>query len=98
MSADNWTICPKCKLAFEVEQQRQSENLNKSYGRLPVDEWLARRDKIKVVPSVQDTTLREDYEIGTDEDGTFSISYSCSCACGFSWKYKHSEDVQKKGA
>ena len=40
-------------------------------------------------------TLREDWDIGMLEDGTFSVEYSCMCrVCGFSFDFKHSQVAQ----
>jgi hypothetical protein len=37
-------------------------------------------------------TLREDYELGTEEDGEFYVTYRCSCnVCGYAAKFEHKE-------
>jgi len=37
-------------------------------------------------------TLREDYELGIYEDGTFEVSYHAHCSeCEFKFSYKHEE-------
>lgn len=83
MGADNWGVCPKCKEIAE-------KNIASAYGKVSEDEYLAILDKNKKV----ETSLREDYEIGVDSDGEFSISYSCHCSkCGFKFEYKYSQDV-----
>ena len=34
-------------------------------------------------------TLREDFKIGTDSNGIFSVDYCCSCKeCGFKFKFE----------
>ncbi len=38
-------------------------------------------------------SLREDYELGADNDGLIYISYSCSCSCGFNKNYSYNEKV-----
>ena len=39
-------------------------------------------------------TLREDYDIGIDEDGEFEISYWASCEeCKFQFKFDHKQKV-----
>ena len=42
---------------------------------------------------IEETTLREDYEIYIDkQEGTFHIDYSCSCKeCGFSYDFEYTE-------
>ncbi len=37
-------------------------------------------------------TLREDYEMWTDETGLFQVFYECSCKeCGLEFKFEHKE-------
>jgi hypothetical protein len=79
MSADNWGICPKC-----------AKPELPAYGTVSEAEYLAARE-VKATPL---RTLREDYEVFTDEQGVFTVNYRCSCAtCRFEFKYKHSQQV-----
>ena len=85
MSADNWGICPKCKETAE-------KNIASAYGKVSEEEYLATLNKRKEVEN--ETTLREDYEVGVDIDGEFSVSYSCHCSkCGFKFEYKYSQEL-----
>lgn len=87
MSADNWGICPKC---IRVKNKRIEE----AYGKVPKIEYERMLEEIKK-PDVR--TLREDYEIYTDEDGFFSVSYYCQCSdCGFCHRFKYSEQLTKE--
>jgi hypothetical protein len=87
MSADNWTTCPNCK-------KLASKKIASSYGKVTEDEYLAILEDNKKVKD--ETTLREDYEILTDEDGFFYISYVCSCSvCKFHYEYKYKKEVLK---
>lgn len=39
-----------------------------------------------------DYTLREDYEVGMEANGLFSVVYTANCnKCGFSFMFKHSQ-------
>lgn len=40
MSADNWAVCPKCKLELENIVKRPHES-RKSYGKVTSDEYLS---------------------------------------------------------
>lgn len=85
MSADNWGVCPKCKETAE-------KNITSAYGKVSEEEYLATLNKRKQIEN--DLTLREDYEVGVDIDGEFSVSYSCHCLkCGFKFDYKYSQEL-----
>lgn len=88
MSADNWGVCPKCK-------RKASQEVESSYGKVSEEQYLELINKR--VRTNQEETLREDYEIRTDKDGVFSVSYGCGCSkCGFSYEYNFSLDVLNK--
>lgn len=99
MSADNWAICPQCVKNLETEVSQLQQRVNQAYGTVDRDEYdrivaeLNRKEKDAItVP-----TLREDYEIGIDQDSVFDISYGASCTtCGYSFKYQYSADVPLK--
>lgn len=92
MSADNWTICPKCQNNSQSYLAEMESKLNASYGKVPSMTWKAEWNKFSIskqsVTKPTDT-LREDYEIGMLQDGSFYCSYGCSCQeCGFSFAFK----------
>lgn len=79
MSADKWTVCPAC-----TKRKESSPSL---YGKVSEEEYLAVVTKEKDEGS--QTNMREDYEIGIDSNGEFSVNYRCYCEeCKFQWKYK----------
>ena len=94
MSADNWAICPKCKLKSEKEYTEQLAYAKSQYGVISSDEYrelIIEAEK----PVIFEESMREDYEIGVESDGEFSVSYSCCCqTCGFLFKFKHEEKVE----
>lgn len=91
MSADNRTFCPQCKLDKEDVIKKARLEAGKSYGKVTSSEFLSLMNDISSNENKeQERTLREDYEIGMDEHGSFSIDYSASCGeCGFKYKYDY---------
>ena len=88
MSANNWSICPKCKKKNNEINAKRIENVKKNYGVVSEDKYLELAEEAKK-PIIIKETLREDYDIGVYEDGTFEVSYSCSCSvCGFKYSFK----------
>lgn len=91
MSADNWAICPKCKSNREIMIKALRETVSASYGKATQDKFLAQmRDIANKETEEQEKTLREDYEMGMDEFGSFSIDYRAICSkCGFKYSYDY---------
>jgi predicted Zn-ribbon and HTH transcriptional regulator len=88
MSADNWTVCPKCESERLQEKDNLELKLRNSYGVISLDEYKQFEHTVKMFQqiSVQET-LREDYEIGI-RHGEFSVSYSSSCEkCKFRFSF-----------
>jgi len=90
MSADAWRVCPKCKKDLD-------KKLESSYGKVPEEEYIKLLEQKKDLQDESNTaTLREDYEIYTDDDGLFSVSYSCSCdKCGLKYEYEYTKRLIK---
>lgn len=87
MSADAWRVCPKC--LNKAQKKKES-----SYGKVSEEEYLRVLLELDNLENHETETLREDYEIFTDEDGLFYVSYSCSCSvCHFHFEYKHKKDL-----
>lgn len=96
MSADNWTICPKCFKEATLRKEEERRKVIDSYGKIEISEFLKLDAKAKENPAVSHT-LREDYAINTLATGEFYISYKARCSeCNFSFEYKHSEFVNTK--
>lgn len=90
MSADNWGICPKCNIKFKEDQEKAEE----LYGKIPVEEYKKMLSETKD-PEDNTSTLREDYEVWTDKEGLFQVSYRCSCEkCGFEFNYEYKEKLK----
>ena len=86
MSADRWTICPKCKIERVAKCEQLQREIVAAYGEVPLGEYLKLREK--EVPPLEES-LREDYEAYMKDTGVFVVRYSCSCSlCHFEFTYK----------
>jgi hypothetical protein len=93
MSADNWAICPKCKRDADADKARKFADARAKYGKIQQDEYLKLLGESEA-PTEYGETLREDWELGTDEDGLFSVRYDSHCsACGFKFSFNKKIDV-----
>lgn len=93
MSADNWRECPKCLKDAIARKEALANKVIESYGKISAEEYLSLVAE-QQEPIVPDVTLREDWDIFTDETGIFLVSYRCSCSkCGFSYRFKHEEQT-----
>lgn len=92
MSADNWAVCPNCKVMKECAFAKTEREVKESYGKIPAEEYLAALKAL--TPPDLKQEFREDYELGVTADGEFYVSYSGTCRdCGFNHVYKHSEQL-----
>lgn len=95
MSADNWGTCPKCLDKEEREHNEVIESLPNKYGKIPAHKYEELLLKSKE-PIAGNRTLREDYEIYTDDCGMFSVTYHCQCSvCGFKFSFSHEENAME---
>lgn len=93
MSADNWGICPKCKKNQDAVMDRNIEKVVEAYGKIPEEAYLTMKIELLAVKKTEDT-LRENYELGVNEDGKFIVNYRASCSvCHFKFSYRFSKDV-----
>lgn len=93
MSADNWGTCPKCKVKNDKANAERISEAEGKYGKIPSDEYRALIKEAEK-PIEFEETLREDYEMHTDNAGLFYVSYSCRCdECGFQHKFHHDEQL-----
>lgn len=95
MSADNWGICPKCKRDRFRKRESAIAAVKIFYGKIPAEEYEEKMDRAKAIedgPLKQ--TLREDHELGTNEDGAFYVRYYCSCrTCGLKFEFKEDKQI-----
>ena len=88
MSADNWRFCPQCfKKIHEVASQKLKE-AKAGYGFVTVVEFEENMEKARR-PIVVPDTMREDFEVGIDENDNFYMNYKAYCSkCGFTYNHK----------
>lgn len=97
MSADNWTICPKCERKDHDEKEKALKKATESYGRVPADQYEhmiaeARKEFNEQI----EESFREDYEIGLIGD-EFAITYQGSCRnCKFTYSFSFQKQLEVK--
>lgn len=97
VSADNWAACPKCRNDADAAAKVARQAANDSYGKSSVDEWMELHnhalDLEAKCADFKPRNLREDYEIGVDEND-LTIQYRAHCSvCKFSARFTHNEQV-----
>lgn len=94
MGADNWAVCPRCFTEAEKDAKAQLEEVMSLYGKVPVEDFDARR---KAIPNPQRAgfmTLREDYGFVNNNAGVVEVEYRASCVkCGLSHKFETTLDL-----
>ncbi|HVI42628.1 MAG TPA: hypothetical protein VM577_18400 [Anaerovoracaceae bacterium] len=101
MSADSWVRCPRClKNALDNIQAPDYGALSRAYGNVSESEYRALldgqlKDRDRYIKDLNRAhnlaeTMREDYELGMDSEGEFTVAYSCHCTeCDWSWKFNY---------
>lgn len=96
MSADNWTVCPRCKAAAESKVKQLEVEAEDGYGKLPKSEYFAKLGELEQARQCIaefPTDLREDYELGV-LNGEFYVAYTGQCnECTWRHSFKHREAV-----
>lgn len=92
MSADNWTVCPRCfDNAIRKAAQAKATVMN-LYGKIPVEEFDAKRAALADPVKGDFETFREDYEFFGAHDGEIHASYKGHCSkCGLHVELKVSK-------
>lgn len=95
MSADSWGVCPVCAREEASKAKELRKKADDLYGSIEPSEYLKLVGTSKGDGMTRGIfTLREDYEIRTNIDGTFRVSYGCHCSvCDFEFEFRHEEDV-----
>lgn len=98
MSANNWSVCPKCFNAAREKSYKLQEELLDKYGKIPPNEFikLSKEAKTPTTDTIE-ATLREDYEIMVSKFGLFTIGYSGRCdKCGFKYDFNYGKQLEIK--
>lgn len=94
MSANNWRVCPRCKRQNDEERAKEQAEVEGQYGKVPAAEYTRLLEKSKKRSPTICENLREDWEIGIDQDGTFFVIYHCSCdVCDLNFTFRHKEGI-----
>jgi hypothetical protein len=98
MSASNWRICPNCARLASAKDRTKQQELLAVYGKVSQAKFETLfKECAKGPMQVGEANLREDYEVGVNLDGEFSILYTCYCeVCKFGFEYKRSENILTK--
>lgn len=96
MSADNWTVCPRCQARRNRELRDMDQEIAESYRQVPLDEYMqmqAERDVMREETLLR--TFREDYEFYGADEGTVTVDYSGSCQkCGLETHFDHEHKIE----
>lgn len=97
MSADNWTICPKCERKDRVDKEKALDIAIINYGKVSAEEYEHAIFKArKGLENEYDPTFREDWEIGLIGD-EFAVRYRGSCTnCDFAYKFDFEKQLEVK--
>lgn len=91
MSADRWSICPRCLKKRDTAFNTARKAVQAQYGKVSAAEFL-RLERTTQYPEAIEETLREDYEFSFNSTtGDFTAEYSGVCQkkeCGFEFKFK----------
>lgn len=101
MSADNWTVCPRCLHKALIEKEELKRQVNELYGKIAIVEFDDLRAQAEAPLEIKHT-FREDYETGMHsieevEDlanvrGQFFVVYKGECQeCGLRYEHRHEE-------
>lgn len=79
MSADRWSICPRCQDRANAEQARKMTTAIDAYGKVPAKQYLVLLE-----------TFREDYAFYGVDEGIIYADYSGHCQeCGLNVDFTH---------
>jgi hypothetical protein len=85
MSANKWSICPRCLAAGRDRAEAEHRAVMALYGSIPVEEFDAKRSALPDFDPEAYQTFREDYEFYGAEEGQVQADYKGQCdACGLS--------------
>jgi hypothetical protein len=69
------------------------DRTNKTYGLIPLDQWLENVKSIEKIDPGEYRTFREDYGLSGADEGTICVSYHGQCSnCGLEVTFNESKD------
>lgn len=99
MSADRWSVCPKCYEDHLEKIAEMEKDLEASYGKVPIEVYRQKEELLKLTQELDPkTTLREDWELYL-EGAELHIRYEASCEeCKLHFKMNEAHDIVKGAA
>lgn len=90
------STCPKCRALKERNKKELLAKTEKSYGKIPSDDYVKMREKSREHVYLDDT-LQQIYSIYLDkDDGDLTISFKCECStCGFIFNHNKEINILK---
>ncbi len=87
MSADRWSICPRCGVTEEQHAEQWNAKLADAYGKVTAAEYVAMTTEARK-PYDPTESFREDWSIGQHK-GEFYVSYTGACTeCDLSHSFR----------
>jgi hypothetical protein len=101
MSADNYTVCPRCRKRMETAKAEKLAETKASYGKVSEDAYRKAVRTADRENTRQIETLAEYYDLGVRQHWIgrtgdwFHVRYDAKCSdCGFEFHFEHSEEVK----
>lgn len=98
MSADRWSVCPRCKRRRQAKANAAAEDAREAYGKVSVEEFdrlRAAAETLQRGVTEADLTFREDYQVTGIEDEEVAVSYFGRCTtCGLEVAFEHRHPVR----
>jgi hypothetical protein len=93
MSADNWTVCPRCEDQRQQQIATKRAEADAAYGSVTVTEFDELRSAAETLAAVTPKqTFREDYSFSGTTSGTVEYGYVGSCSvCSLRCSFEGSE-------
>jgi hypothetical protein len=94
MSADNWTICPRCKPLHDKRVADAQQAAFNAYGKVDPKEFFRLTEEAREIAHEDiPEDFREDYQCGL-HGNEFTVDYGGRCIkCGLQFQFKHSEII-----
>ena len=96
MSANRYSICPRCYREAKNAHAAKVVLAEKAYGKATSVAYRKLCDEAQILnPVTLVENVREDWEFTLDKDGTFTAGYWATCeTCGWTFKHTHKEQVK----
>lgn len=96
MSADRWSVCPRCALRQEKKRAKSAATLEAKYGKVDLREWEKLRAKhLHLIDREMKATFREDFEVLPLDGDEVIFQYSGSCKeCKLTTKFEYTNITQ----